>query len=192
MRAAVASSPFTNEATFAARLVSAKALSSSEGSIRNSPSSVLEAADSLPAFTARQMVDLDTPTALAASLRLRSVSGEVLGIAVERALGVAERFRGRFEAFGECGPLSLCSGGSGSPTGPAGGGDLRPSEAVLGWVGGRLALVGVLAIRGPLYRLSGPFQITSYNRSTRNGLQRCAIFLPKNIWGETHPFSPKK
>jgi len=196
MRAAVASSPFTNEATFAARLVSAKALSSSEGSIRNSPSSVLEAADSLPDLIARQMVDLDTPTALAASLRLRSVSGEVLGVAVERALGVAERFLGRFEAFGECGPLSVCSGGSGSPTGPAGGGDLRPVGAVLSVVEGREAFLGVLATIGALYGLSDPFQITSYNRSTRNGLQRCAIFLPKNIWErDTHHqriFSPEK
>ena len=174
MRAAVASSPFTNEATFAARLVSAKALSSSEGSIRNSPSSVLEAADSLPAFTARQIVDLDTPTALAASLRLRSVAGwlpikafgseEVvrcgLGVAVERPLAVAERFLGRFEALGECGPRSVCSGRSGSPTGPAGGGDLRPVGAVLSVVEGREAFLGVLATIGALYGLSDPFQIT--------------------------------
>ena len=101
MRATVASSPLAIEATLAARFVSAKARSSSEGSIRNSPSSVFDAADSLPDLTARQMVLLETPTALAASLRLSSVSEGADGVSGERGCGVSGRFLGRVKAFGE-------------------------------------------------------------------------------------------
>ncbi len=48
---------------------------------------------------------------------------------MERPLGVVERFLGRFEALGECAPLSVYSEGSGSPIAPGGGGVLRPPRA---------------------------------------------------------------